>query len=184
MGFWGTLGKIGGMVGGIAAAPFTGGESLIPTLIGAGGSALGAAAQGMAQNRGAESGANISREQLQQNADRMFFDQMLAREQEGRASRNDAMRGLQQSEYIANWKPSAMKLSPFTRDIAGPSDMVREGARSMQGDLMARLAGNQMPMPQQRQVAEMIRKPGFFEKFAGIASPAMSLYGEFAQKGK
>ncbi len=38
MGFWGTLGKIGGAIGGAVAAPFTGGASamLIPAALGAG----------------------------------------------------------------------------------------------------------------------------------------------------
>lgn len=81
MGFWGTLGKIALPVAGIAAAPFTGGTSLLGTLGGLGGTvanginaampALGAlgqvasgASQGMAQGRQAEANIALQQQQL------------------------------------------------------------------------------------------------------------------------
>lgn len=59
MGFWSTLAKIGG----VAAAPFTGGASLIPTALsvaGDVGSVLGKQQQGKAAGQQAQAGADLS----------------------------------------------------------------------------------------------------------------------------
>src|SRR5688572_27974682 len=99
MGFWSTLGKIGGIVGGIAGAPFTGGASMIPALAGAAGSMLGGAGQAAAQNRGAGMDAMVGAEEVNRRRQRDFYDFLLNREQEGRAGSTDALRKLQQGEY-------------------------------------------------------------------------------------
>lgn len=64
MSFWSNLLKIGGIV----AAPFTGGSSLAATALGSAGQVAGAISGGRAQGRLAESGANNAQYNAQQNA--------------------------------------------------------------------------------------------------------------------
>src|SRR3990167_10125209 len=104
MSFWSTLGKIGLGVGGAVAAPFTGGASLIPVLAGAAGSMLSSGAQAAASNRGTGMEASLAEENVNQQRRSDFIEQWLAREQEGRASGNDAFRNMQRAEYLSGAK--------------------------------------------------------------------------------
>lgn len=61
MGFWSTLAKIGG----VAAAPFTGGASLIPTLIGVGGDIAQSVIAHKAEKKGAQQQMDTSRQAAQ-----------------------------------------------------------------------------------------------------------------------
>lgn len=75
MGFWGTLGKIGMIAGPIAAAPFTGGSSLLTTL------GLGAkAAQGIGAGLGAAGriAGGISSGRAKGRADEATLESLLA----------------------------------------------------------------------------------------------------------
>lgn len=66
MGFLSGLGKIGGLIGGIAGAPFTGGASLLPTILGGVGAASSVLGK---QQEGKAAGAN-QQAQTQQAQDR------------------------------------------------------------------------------------------------------------------
>src|SRR5688572_18963852 len=99
MGLWSTLAKIGG----VAAAPFTGGASLaLPAVLEAGGAMLSAGANASASNRGAQIEAAIEQERLRQQQEQNYRDALVQREQEGRASATDAFKKLQQATYLMN----------------------------------------------------------------------------------
>lgn len=145
------------------------------------GAMLGAGSQAGADNRGAQLEASAMQERLRQDAERQFYEQLLAREQEGRAGATDAMRKVQQTEYIAGNRPrvAAPNVSPYHTggSVSGvPTGAERQGAMALQGEAMKRLeGGNPIPMPQQRSFAfdPKMLKPGMFERLAGIIGPGL-----------
>lgn len=202
MGFLSGLGKILGIGGSLAAAPFTGGSSLawLPAALGAGGAALGALGQGQAQNRGAQFGGQmdlssllLSRELgqagLQGDADQDFFNQNLMREQEGRASRNDAMRSLMGAGRVLNPGPRP-QLSPYSVKPREFSDTERQGAQAMQAEVMSRLqGGNALPQVERRQVNigmptvdPRLLQPGAMENISSWLAPILSGLGAFTNQ--
>lgn len=177
MGFWSGLGKVLGVAGGIAGAPFTGGASLIPTIAGAAGAGLGALAQGKAQNRGAEFGGQMDLERLLMDRDQQFFGNQLAREQEGREGSSDAFRKLLASARVLSPgpRPQLSKYSVAPRQV---SVAELTGAEALQAEVLKRLqGGNPIAMPTMRpsQVDPRLLKPGLFERIAGYASPALGV---------
>src|SRR5262245_32720463 len=110
MSFLSVLKKIALPVAGVAAAPFTGGASLIPTLIGAGGAAASAASGAMANTRGQQAGFDLA-------AQDAFERELMAREANARANRNDALRQSVFGSLLAGYRPSerpaGMPQSPF-----------------------------------------------------------------------
>jgi hypothetical protein len=195
MGFWSSLAKIGGY----AAAPFTGGASLaIPAALEAGGAMLGAGANTSASNRGAQIEALIEQEKLRQSADNSYRDAVIAREQEGRASVTDALRKLQQSTYLihrGDYKPAtvmsqgkAMQLPTFGFEPRASSETEMTGAHGLRNEVMKRLmGGNQVPeieRPTPFTIDPKLLKGSIWEKLAGIAGPALSLYGATMNKDR
>jgi hypothetical protein len=183
MGFWGGLGKVLGVAGGIAGAPFTGGASLIPSLIGAGGAALGAISQGKAQNRGAEFGGQMDLEQLLMARDQQQFGNSLAREQEGRAGSSDAWRKLLAAQRVAS--PGARpQLSPYSMAPRQSTGAELQGADALTQEVLARLqGGNPIAAPVQRPMAvdPELLKAGWLEKLAGYGGAGMSAYGALSR---
>lgn len=102
MSFLSALGKIGGIIGGIAAAPVTGGASLIPTIMSGVGdvaSVLGKQQQGKAAGQQAQETANQSRDrnaidlyQAQQQAQNSAGQLDLQRKAQEQASQSAAMK--------------------------------------------------------------------------------------------
>lgn len=182
MGFWSGFGKVLGAAAPIIAAPFTGGGSLaaLPAILGAGGAALGAAGQGMAQNRGAEFQGQMDLERLLMDRDRDRFGMGLQREQEGRLGRDDAWRKLLSSQRVLS--PSARpQLSPYSMAPRQATDMERQGADALSAEVMARLqGGNPIAMPAERpmEVDRSKLKSGVLERIFGIASPVLSVMGQ------
>jgi hypothetical protein len=169
MSFLSALGKIGGIVGGIAAAPFTGGASLIPSLISAGGAAASAAAGAQANNRGQQASFDLQSQDA-------FERELMAREMNQRANRNDALKQSVLSSMLSNYHPSArpagMPQSPFSLGQTGTDALNFEAQ-----DALKRLqAGDTLP-PLQRVTAP---KAGMLEKILSIAGPAASIYGAAA----
>lgn len=134
----------------------------LSAVLGAGGSALGAVNQSQATNRDAKFSGQMDLAQLlaardaarlgfEGQADRDFFDQGIAREEEGRAGRSSAWRGLLSAERTLN--PTARP------DVAGAygvpkrqaSEGERAGADAMKAEVMARLqGGNPIAAPTRR----------------------------------
>jgi hypothetical protein len=187
MGFWGTLGKIGGAIGGIAAAPFTGGGSLaaLPAILGAGGAALGAISQGKAQNRGAEFGGQLDLERLLMERDAQFFNQNIAREQEGRAGASDAWRKLLSAQHTISPTPRP-NVSPYSAAPRQATGAEMQGADALTQEVLARLTGgNPIAAPTQRplSVDPKLLKSGWLEKLAGYGGAGLSAYGALSKKG-
>jgi hypothetical protein len=197
MGFWSTFGKIALPAASIAAAPFTGGSSLLGLLgtggkavadiigkagpaIGAAGSALGAASQGAATNRGQEFSGQALLEQLLQQRDSQFQNQTIAREQEGRASGTDAWRKLLASQRTLS--PSTRpSLSPYSVAPRQATDTERQGASAMSAEVMARLqGGNPMAPVTQRPLAmdPSLLQAGGLEKTSGWLAPLLTFLGQ------
>lgn len=153
MGFWSTLGKIGGAAAAGIAAPMTGGASLmsLPTILGGAGAALSAGSAQSANNRGNQYAGqmdlaqllmarDLARLGLERNADNDYLDNQIAREQEGRAGRQDAWKALLSAQHTMS--PGAKpQLSPYSVAPRQATDMERQGADAMSQEVMARLTG-------------------------------------------
>ena len=161
MSFWSGLAKIGA----VAGAPFTGGASLsaLP-LIDVVGAGAGAASQASASNRGTQA-------QLLMDQDLM---RLRAREDQ-RTGEGDALKKLAQTGYLqrggANFKPS----TPYSYSFApqGATDAQKQGAATLEQELLRRLQGGQMQLADYSKQA----KPSFWERLGGVVSavaPAVS----------
>jgi hypothetical protein len=188
MSIWSTLAKIGGAV----AAPFTGGASLaLPALFEAGGAALGGASQASASNRGAQIEAAIEQERLRQQQEKNYREALVQREQEGRASATDAFRKLQQTSYLMNradYTPTSvtsqgkpLRLASFGFGPKSATESEITGADALRTEVLKRLTqGNAIPevqAPSPFTIDPKLLKGSIWEKLAGIAGPALSLYG-------
>lgn len=162
MGFWSGLASLGG----IAAAPFTGGASL--ALVGRGASA---ASQGMANNR-------ASQAELALDANEQFERALLARELEKRNARNDALRQSVFGSLLANYQPSGLgapgRVSPFNLGNTGTSALTLASQ-----DALSRLQNpNALPaMTDPRTLVAKYGKSGFWEKLLGVGGAIASAAG-------
>jgi len=169
MGWKEVLGGIAG-IGGIAAAPFTGGTSLswVPAALGAAGAGLGAMSQSQASNRGNKFAGqsdlaqqmmmrDLGQGNLEGQADRDFHSQSLSREQDGRAGRQDAWRKLQSAERTLS--PGAQpQLSTYSIAPREATANERSGAGALSAEVLARLqGGNPLPDVTRRDVS--VRDP-------------------------
>lgn len=186
MGFWSTLGKIGGAIGAGVLAPVSGGASLtsLPAILGGAGAAAGAFSQGLANNRGGQFAGQMDLERLLMERDDQFFDQQLAREQEGRAGATDAWRKLLAAQRVLS--PGARpSLSPYSVAPRQATDMERQGANALTAEVMARLEGGNPIAPVERRpmnVDPNLLKSGALEKILGTASPFLSFLGRAGQR--
>ena len=161
---WGWLKPLGA-IGAAVAAPFTAGTSLaaLPAILGAGSAALGGASQAKATNRGSQFDGQLalakllmerdaSSAGLNADADRDYFNQSVAREQEGRASGSDAWRKLLAAQHTLS--PGATPhLSPYSVAPRQATGAERQGADAMVAEVMARLqGGNPIAAPRRRDV--------------------------------
>lgn len=194
MGFFGTLAKIGG----VAAAPFTGGGSLALTAgLGAAGAGLGAMSQGMATNRGAKLNSQMDLARLLMERDQNYFsnqmdtaktgfDQSIRTAEEGRTSASDAFRKLLASQRVLSPGARPQLAGQYSVAPRQATDMDRQGASALSNEVMARLMGGNpvrpstLPTAQQTdlQVDRSLMNPGRMERIFGYASPALSFLGK------
>ncbi len=146
------------------------------------GSALGAGSQASADNRGAQANAAIEAEQLNQQRQRSFIEQMLAREAEGRAGANDAMRNVQRTEYIQHgakdYQPTDPRLKTFGFGPMARTEVEKQGAADLGATASNRLAtGNPIPEiqnPGQFQFDPKLLKGSAWEKLMGYAGAGLT----------
>lgn len=197
MSIWSKLGKIALAAAPIAAAPFTGGGSLalLPTVLSAGGAVASAMSGSAAANRDAKATASLAQQKEQDQQQRDFQDQMIARETSDRAGQSDAWKKLQQASYVAgggaNQAPtmttSGRALAPtsFSPKAAGADEVA--AATALQGqtrdDLMAGRfhtnggAPTPLTAPKPFVFDPKLLDPSIWEKLGGIAGPALGAIG-------
>lgn len=177
MGFLGSLGKLA--------------TNHLGDIFDGAGRALGKGSQAAADNRSAGVESAALAEQLNQSRQRSFLEQMLAREQEGRAGSTDAWKKLQQAEYMtqagpytaptvtSQGKPTQLASFGFGPKAATGNELA--GADALKTEALKRLqGGNPMPEvkdPGQFQFDPNLMKPGMFERLAGLAGPVLSGLG-------
>lgn len=187
----------GGTSAALGAAPAAaGGTGLWGSVLkGAGGyeglANIGAgAASGYAKSKAGqrEAEANTARDQeyLRQTAERNYFDTLLAGEQEKRVSGNDAWKRLLNADYIGNYKPAGLNLSPYSRQIQGPGAEMRAAATDpmMIELLKRRTSGQYDPYGGATPIRtpdfsrwDKALKPGIWEDILGYGGAALSAYG-------
>lgn len=170
---------------GLAGAGAAGGSGVLGALggvkgiAGAAGRGLGAFAQGQANNRGQEFGGQLDLERLLMERDNQSFNQRIQREQEGRAGESDAWRKLLATQYAQGGRQALPNVSPYAtpqRDLGG----LGAGSDALMQQVMARLKGGNPIAPvvdRAPQVDPRLLKPGWGERIAGYASPALTLFG-------
>ena len=152
------------------------------------GAAASAASQAMASNRGARTDIAFQGEQLRQGGENNYLNQLLNREQEKRVAAGDAWRRMLQTDYVANYKPAGLNLSPYSRPIATPSSGMQTAAGDpqMMSELQSRAGYRYDPFggadvegvridPQFGSRVDALGKSSTWEKILGIAGPALSL---------
>jgi len=177
LGFLKSAGKIaGGLIG-------LGGGSIdyakLANALGAGGAAVGAGANAAAHNRGAEFDGRIALEREIGQRDRDYWDQVVQREQEGRASQGDAWRKLMAAQRMANPGPRP-QLSPYSVAPRQATGAELQGADALTQEVMARLQnGNALPQVERRTLTidPTLLKPGTAERVGGWLSPILSFLG-------
>jgi hypothetical protein len=166
---------LAGVLGSVGLAGSTGAG--VASGLGALGAGLGAASQGSANNRGEKFSGQLDLEKLLMERDAQFQNQQVQREQEGRAGTSDAWRKLLSTSHLLS-PGSRPHLSPYSVPSRGVTGEEAQGAGDLMEQVLARLhAGNPIAAPQQRplNVDPTLLDAGGFEKFAGIASPALGL---------
>ncbi len=181
-----TLGKVLGTVGGVAAAPFTGGASLIPTIAGVAGAGLGAISSAKANNRGEKFGGQLDIEQLLMQRDQQYQQQQIAREQEGRAGQSDAWRKLLSAQHTIS--PAAhTSLSPYSVAPRAPTGAETSGADALTQQVLARLQGGNpiSPVTQRTpQIDPKLLNAGAGENITGWLSALLPAAGMMASRKK
>lgn len=172
MSFWSALGKIAAPIGALAAAPFTGGTSLawLPAAIGAGGAALSSASGSMANNRGTSA-------ELTLDANRQFEDELLKREMEKRANRNDALKQSVFASLLSQYHPAQRPMGISQSPFQGLGDIGGQATNFAAQDALTRLkAGDQLPALQRPDLSKFMN-PSAWERILGIAGAGMGAYG-------
>ena len=184
MSIWSTLGKIGLGIGGVAAAPFTGGASLLPTILGAAGAGLGAISSAKASNRGEKFGGQLGLEQLLMQRDQQFQNQSIAREQEGRTGASDAWKKLLSASHALS-PGSRPHLSPYSVPSRGITGEEARGAGSLIDSSLGRLEGGNPIAPVTQRplsVDPSLLDPGMLEKILGYAAPGLTTWSSLLKK--
>jgi hypothetical protein len=157
---------VGGLMSKLGGAAASG---MVGKIAGAAASGIGAATSAAANNRGAQVDAGLSEEDRNQGRERLMLDNdqnaisagnlnraatndyhvnSVAREAEGRSERNDAFKGLQRAEYVANRTgyvaPEGSRTFGFGPKAATADE--KTGAAALKNEVMARLqGGNTLP---------------------------------------
>jgi hypothetical protein len=194
MSFWSGLGKVLKIGAGIAAAPATGGLSLIPTALDAGGAMLSAAGQASASNRGAQTAATLHRDRLGIEAESDYQNSLLKRaelemkqREMDQAARLDAAKQAILADRMKHWAPAErpsfsgggfkIPTISFTRGIGeGGMKAVEELERQA---LIRQLQGETfeaLPELTRYQLAEL-PKASTWEKLANILGPTLNVAG-------
>lgn len=140
MSFWGKLGKGLLMAAGGAAAPFTGGASLVPTLIGAGGAVAAGAAAGRAQGRAAEAGINQNQDQVGLQAAR--FNMGAPQQRAQNAVRGDLLAGLQDVNFERPAGVPSGRMTGGVRPSLLSSDTRALGKQMSRDALLSQMQGD------------------------------------------
>lgn len=200
MGFWSGLAKIAGPVAGLAAAPFTAGATL-PLVLGAAGSAVGAAANGAAQNRGAQNALNMDRDQQRlqaQTANEQALENRgrleLDTQQADRTSQADAYMKALKSALALNMGDVSMNRPqgiPEFRFSGGPRPSAigaqgKQAAELLNAQALQKLMNGEQhtPLPALQKFEQTPeKKASIWEKIAGFAAPALTAAGQIMGRG-
>ena len=187
MSLWSKLGNILKVGGGVAAAPFTGGASLIPTIASMGGSVLGGLAEGKAAGRSNQVQAGLTEEEINQGRQQQFFNNSLAREADKRASGANAMRAIQQSEYLANAEGYAPKagLGSFGFGPKGATAAEKAAAAKYLAENQQRINTGDSLLPQVKdpgtyRIDPKLLKAGKLENVMGALGGGLEAFGNLS----
>jgi hypothetical protein len=154
-------------------------------LIALGAGAIGSFFKGgseqQAKNRSNKLESQMDLEQILMQRELAEQQQRIAREQEGRASGNDAFRRLMVAQRTLAPGPRP-QLSPYSVKPRQATDVERQGADAMTQEVMARLTGgNPIPQYQPRplEVDRRLMNPSGSEKWLGLLGGGLGAASDF-----
>lgn len=191
MGFWSSLGKGLLGVGGLIAAPFTGGASaatILPAILGAGGAVAGAIGEAKTQNRGVQD--NFAQQALRdfetQQVNRARLD--LDRREDDRAAEQTAFQNAIRSALAKNMqdaafsRPEGVPMIAFSGG-ARPSALGEEGreAAALMNNraMQALMTGPSPHTPLSDPTLLEPKKAGFWEKLLGPVGLGLTAASNF-----
>lgn len=158
----------------------------LPFVLGAAGKAIGAAAERKAKNRAAKFEGQTELERLLLERDREYFNQTLAREQEGRLSGSDAWRKLIASQRLLEPGPRP-QISPYAAAPRTLTPADYQGLTSMTNEALVRTQGGNpiAPItPRPSVVDPRLLDPGKFERVAAWLAPILGYSGSMTAQTK
>lgn len=173
------LGGIG--LGGATGTAVAAGASTLGKVLGAG---TGAISQAKASNRGATFEGQSELARLLMERDNSYYNNVLAREQDNRASGTDAFRKLLAAQRVTS-PAQAPNVSPYSMPARMPTDAERTGADALTREVMARLEGGpSMPMPEKTpiNVDPSLLKAGTGETTLGYLSALLPLLDQLKRQ--
>jgi hypothetical protein len=162
------------------------------------GSMLTGFSDSKAKERASKLEMEVAREEMRQGGENRYIDALLRREQERRAGRESAWKQLQQAEFLGNGGTKSPMLSPYSKQVQGPSENMRLAAtnETFIDELVKRAHGadplnytnaghtdmqlRRLAMPGSESPANVyfqmdrLMKPGLLEKIAGYAGAGLS----------
>lgn len=201
MGFWSNIGKVLSVGGGLAAAPFTGGASLLPTILEGAGAVVGGMGNAATANRGEQDRTNLTRDQIGLSAANSFENALQNRarleidqRQEGRDAEKAAYLNALKSALAMNMQDAHFDRSGFKTNVpnisfsggARPSAIGAQGREaaallnnSSLQKLMAPQPTTELPAAERYQMHEP-SKASFWEKLAGPLGMGLTIAGKVA----
>lgn len=158
----------------------------VPSIISGIGSLFGGGSKAKAEQRAAQAEAARDQEYLKQTAERNYFDTLLAREQDKRQAMDQGWKRSMQADYLQNYRPAGLNLSPYSRPIQGPGALAKQTASDpMMLEVLKRQATGQADpfggaMPTRTpdfSTWNQAMKPGVWEQILGYGGLGMGALG-------
>lgn len=149
-----------------------------PEALSIGSSVAKGAAADMANNRGNQLEASILQEKMRQDQMKIWEDQLLARQKEGRANSNDAWNKLMTGSYTASYKGAGPDANnPYVLPMAGATDAQVEAGNALATASRPKVTDGNIGLPAldkpvPYQVDPSLLSSGGWEKLLGYGGAA------------
>lgn len=151
-----------------------------PQVIGAAGQMAGRASQAAAENRGAQTAAQMDYDRMGLERDQI----KLQAEESARKAQSDAINKAVYGQYLANWQPSVPEdFKPYAGNIQAPSEEARAAGRLLydQANELMKSGKYTDVNPQLTPFSEYPTRPGTMERVGNYVAPALTFYGLYDQ---
>jgi hypothetical protein len=146
---------------------------VVRDVIAAGGAGAGAAAETAAGNRASRNEWNMDDAMIRQRQQEAYDAAMLARQKQAEAQQHNAYQDAMRAAYVKSATGKTPGFSPYSKDIAAPTDEQRATAAAMAEAANRRIANPYEGLPEPVRVAPpQWQEAGAGERIGGIAAGA------------